>query len=346
MSDDEERRSLHSEEDDGVLSEEDGEIEDGALEEIETDVTGDDEKAAMLEAAMMERLNAKAGLVEAIMEHAGPDYPAEYLYDDDDDAGPPIEAEEYEPVEYQVTTREPSSLRQIYGDGASAAVELKPELARGLKLHGVHQLVTWTCTDGIGMPPRWAFVRNKPLVSCVILVCAPGVDHARAATAAELMPNIKTHLGTGVPTFYDNPTATEGNVLKSALFSVPTGGDGEPKRGGVARPSMNDRKNNKKGDGASPYGSTDARDLLKRLSDGPHPPEHYLLSPADMAEMDYPIPTLKGGKEREAAEDGGGEGSVGKKRKKRGSRRGPRGVDVVVAGRVRGDAAGGVWYRA
>ena len=135
-------------------------------------------------------------------------------------------------------------------------------------------------------------------------------------------------------------------MLKSALFSVPTGGDGEPKRGGVARPSMNDRKNNKKGDGASPYGSTDARDLLKRLSDGPHPPEHYLLSPADMAEMDYPIPTLKGGKEREAAEDGGGEGSVGKKRKKRGSRRGPRGVDVVVAGRVRGDAAGGVWYRA
>jgi hypothetical protein len=36
-----------------------------------------------------------------------------------------------------------------------------------------------------------------------------------------------------------------------------------------------------------------------------------------MAEMDYPIPTLKGGKEREAAEDGGGD-SVGKKRKKRG----------------------------
>ena len=318
MSDDEEPRSLHSEEDDGVLSEEDGEIEDGALEEIETDVTGDDEKAAMLEAAMMERLNAKMGLVEAITEHAGPDYPAAYLYDDDDDAGPPIEAEEYEPVEYQVTTREPSSLRQIYGDGASAAVELKPELARGLKLHGVHQLVTWTCTDGIGMPPRWAFVRNKPLVSCVILVCAPGVDHARAATSAELMPNIKTHLGTGVPTFYDNPTATEGNVLKSALFSVPTGGDGEPKRGGVARPSNEHRGKNNKKDGASPYGSTDARDLLKRLSDGPHPPEHYLLSPADMAEMDYPIPTLKGGKEREAAEDGGGEGSVGKKRKKRG----------------------------
>jgi len=128
MSDDEERRSLHSEEDDGVISEEDGEIEDGALEEIETDVTGDDEKAAMLEAAMMERLNAKAGLVEAITEHAGPDYPAEYLYDDDDDAGPPIEAEEYEPVEYQVTTREPSSLRQIYGDGASAVFRRLPLL--------------------------------------------------------------------------------------------------------------------------------------------------------------------------------------------------------------------------
>ena len=84
---------------------------------------------------------------------------------------------------------------------------------------------------------------------------------------------------------------------------------------------------------------------MKRLSDGPHPPEHYLLSPADMSEMDYPIPTLQGGKEREAAEDGGGEGSVGKKRKKRG-RDGDLEVDVDVAGRVRGDAAGVVWYRA
>ena len=84
---------------------------------------------------------------------------------------------------------------------------------------------------------------------------------------------------------------------------------------------------------------------MKRLSDGPHPPEHYLLSPADMAEMDYPIPTLRG---REG-EGGGGRRrrrfSWEKKEKER-ARRGPRGVDVVVAGRVRGDAAGGVWYRA
>ena len=213
MSDDEDRRSLSEDED--------GEIEDGAAvdaiggEEGGADGASVDGELERDRLEMLARLDAKASMVELMMQraeeldHRASDmYNDGDMYNDDDDelyGGAPVEVDEYEPVEYQVTTREPSALAQIYGDGASAGVELKPELARGLKLHGVHELVTWTCTDGVGVSPRWAFVRNKPLVSCVVLVCAPGVDHARVATAAELTPNIKKRLGTGVPTWFDNP---------------------------------------------------------------------------------------------------------------------------------------------
>ena len=339
MSDDEDRRSLSEDED--------GEIEDGAA----VDAIGGEEGGAdgasvdgELEPDRQEKLDAKAGTAEPMMQRAEElDHRASDMhndgetYNDDDDesyGGAPVEVDEYEPVEYQVTTREPSALAQIYGDGASAGVELKPELARGLKLHGVHELVTWTCTDGVGMPPRWAFVRNKPLVSCVVLVCAPGVDHARLSTAAELTPNIKKLLGQGVPTWFDTPTATEGNVVKALLFSVPgQGGDGEPRRGGVARYAARannaDEKNADdaaRDDAKGPYGGTDARDLLRRIGDGPFPPEHYLLSAADMAEMDYPIPTLVPTRDDDAAvrdddaavrdDDTAGDAPVGRKRRR------------------------------
>ena len=328
MSDDEDRRSLSEDED--------GEIEDGGAvdaiggEEGGADGASVDGELERDRLEMLARLDAKASMEELMMQRAEElDYHASDMYNDDDDSygGAPVEVDEYEPVEYQVATREPSALAQIYGDGASAGVELKPELARGLKLHGVHELVTWTCTDGVGMPPRWAFVRNKPLVSCVLLVCAPGVDHARASTAAELTPNVKKRLGTGVPTWFDNPTATEGNILKALLFSVPAGGDGEPRRGGVARSRANDgdekgagaANSRRSGDAKGPYGSTDARDLLRRIGDGPFPPEHYLLSAADMAEMDYPIPTLVPTRDDTAGDDdaaGDDAAGVGRKRRR------------------------------
>ena len=317
-------------------------------------------------------MDAEAGTAEPIQRAEELDHRASDTYNDgdtynnDDDesyGGAPVEVDEYEPVEYQVTTREPSALARIYGDGASAGVELKPELARGLKLHGVHELVTWTCTDGVGMPPRWAFVRNKPLVSCVVLVCAPGVDHARLSTAAELTPNIKKLLGQGVPTWFDTPTATEGNVVKSLLFSEP----GRGRRGAAAgrrraetrRGQTTQLRDEKDADAAArddakgPYGGTDARDLLRRIGDGPFPPEHYLLSAADMAEMDYPIPTLVPTRDDDAAVRDDEQQPCAKTTHRRRAgraeetarRRGTRGIDtavrVGVARGVRRDATRG-----
>ena len=78
----------------------------------------------------------------------------------------------------------PAPADAVYGGDARASVELKPEHALGLKLSSVHELITWVMTDR-GANPRWAFVRNKPLVSRVVLLLVPGLDRARCASSAE-----------------------------------------------------------------------------------------------------------------------------------------------------------------
>ena len=104
-------------------------------------------------------------------------------------------------------------------EGARASVTLKPEFAKGLRAADVHELVTWVLTPD-GPNPRWAFVRHKPVVRRVLMILAPGLDEARCASAAELMPNIRAHLGKGVPTNHDNATANEITVARAVLCSV------------------------------------------------------------------------------------------------------------------------------
>jgi len=71
--------------------------------------------------------------------------------------------------------------REIYGADARAEVTLKPDGASrgGVRLSALHELVTWVMTDHGANPSRWAFVRNKPLVSRVVMLLAPGIDATR-----------------------------------------------------------------------------------------------------------------------------------------------------------------------
>ena len=124
-------------------------------------------------------------------------------------------------------------LRLVYGEDAAASVALKPEHAPppGLRLTAVHELVTWVMTDTHGQSPRWAFVRHKPLVHRVVMLLVNGLDAARCAGAAELMPNIRRALGgSGVRTTHDNPTANQLGVVSALLCSVSDGAGG---RGGA-----------------------------------------------------------------------------------------------------------------
>jgi hypothetical protein len=164
----------------------------------------------------------------------------------------------------------------------------------------------------------------------------------------------------GIATAFDNPTANEFNVARSLLCSVNKDGGGAA---GVAKAKGGNNKNNNKdlkraptslksapaslgggnGNGGGgggggkdkqlrPYGSTAAADLCRR--EMPFPPSHYVLSAADMADMEYPIPTLGGsgrGEEAEEAEGAAGAGGRGGG--------GGGGAEEVGAGTVSASAA-------
>lgn len=182
----------------------------------------------------------------------------------------------------------PAPADAVYGGDARASVELKPEHALGLKLSSVHELITWVMTDR-GANPRWAFVRNKPLVSRVVLLLVPGLDRARCASSAELMPNTRAALGAGLPTTFDNPTANELNVARALLCSVsdhaPNAGVARERRGAAAARSSAAASSSELTE------STSAADLCRR--EMPFPPLYYALSPENMVDMDYPIPLLR-----------------------------------------------------
>jgi len=188
----------------------------------------------------------------------------------------------------------------VYGADVAASVTLKPERARGLRLSDVHALATWALCDH-GENPRWAFVANKPLVTAVVMLLVPGVSARRAAEAAELMPRVRAALGAGLRTTHDNPTANERSAARALLCAVPR----DPPNAGVARrpsrgePGARDRrprdpddddpaKTSRPSDPYPPLASTAAADLLRL--EMPHPPSHYLLTPAQMVDMEYPVP--------------------------------------------------------
>ena len=186
-------------------------------------------------------------------------------------------------------------------EGARASVTLKPEFAKGLRAADVHELVTWVLTPG-GPNPRWAFVRHKPVVRRVLMILAPGLDEARCAAAAELMPNIRARLGKGVPTNHDNATANEITVARAVLCSVREDAPNSGKaRSHSSRSSARDES---LGGGAKRTAaartSTAAADLCGRPM--PFPPVHYALTPKQMVEMDYPTPTFAGGTHRDASD--------------------------------------------
>ena len=186
-------------------------------------------------------------------------------------------------------------------EGARASVTLKPEFAKGLRAADVHELVTWVLTPD-GPNPRWAFVRHKPVVRRVLMILAPGLDEARCAAAAELMPNIRARLGKGVPTNHDNATANEITVARAVLCSVREDAPNSGKaRSHSSRSSARDES---LGGGAKRTAaartSTAAADLCGRPM--PFPPVHYALTPKQMVEMDYPTPTFAGGTHRDASD--------------------------------------------
>ena len=129
----------------------------------------------------------------------------------------------------------PDPLSKVYA-GTHPSVTLKPEMAKTLRVSDVSELVTWVLTP-TGSNPRWAFIRNKPMVTKVVMVLAPGLCEHRVANSAELLPNIRNLLGKGIATNHDNATSNEITLARTVLNSVRLDGP----NGGIAKKKTNEK---------------------------------------------------------------------------------------------------------
>ncbi|KAL3682017.1 hypothetical protein R1sor_000039 [Riccia sorocarpa] len=104
----------------------------------------------------------------------------------------------------------------VYGTEAKAEVQWKETEKRSrLTLQDFQNLVLWTLGDGTN--PSWIFIKNKPLVSKVVLLFVPGLDAALFLSQLKLLRNIKTTCGNPQAVMALSPTTSPGSTIEALL---------------------------------------------------------------------------------------------------------------------------------
>lgn len=105
----------------------------------------------------------------------------------------------------------------VYGAEAKAELVLQPPAPNSrLKLQDLQGLVTWILADGEN--PKWVFVKNKPLVTKVVMLHIPGLDAALYMEHPALFKSLTQCCGVPRAAVGFSPVATPAQTVE-ALFS-------------------------------------------------------------------------------------------------------------------------------
>lgn len=107
----------------------------------------------------------------------------------------------------------------VYGSQARAEVSFPPAEAKTkLQLQDIQGLVTWVLADG--SMPQWVFVKNKPLVSKVVVLYLAGLDAGLYLSQQSLLHNLAACCGRPQAVMALSPIVDDKQTI-SALLTCP-----------------------------------------------------------------------------------------------------------------------------